>query len=100
MAGQNSIIATGSARKDIVAAATTNIKGVPGKVGQIVVWNTGASGATVDLYDDPSGGTTNHCWSWAFADGKGIFAIQYPMINGIVVVTAGATPASISVVYT
>ena len=93
------LIGTGSARKDITTAATTVVKNVPGKVGQIVVWNAGAAGATIDVYDDPAT-TNNHCWSWANADGKGTFAIQYPMQNGIVVVTAGATPASLSVVYT
>lgn len=93
------LFGTGSGRKDITTASTTNIKALPGKVSHVTVWNVGA-GATVDLYDDGAGGTTNHCWSWATADGKGSTALQYPMANGIVVVTAGGTPPSISVVYT
>lgn len=92
------LIGTGSGYKIITTATTTNIKTTPGKVGQLLVWNVGA-GATIDVYDDPVT-STNHVYSWATADGKGVFPLQCPMLNGITVVTAGGTPASLTVVYT
>lgn len=103
MAGTNSIIATGSARAIITAnqaaGAGAIVKSQPGKVGQVVVWNVGTS-ATIDVYDSSDGSATNHVWSWATADGKGIFAIQTPMLNGIAVVVAGTGAPSLTVVYT
>lgn len=92
------LVGTAAARKDLTANGTTNIKTLPGRLGQIVVWNVGTT-ATIDVYDDASGGTTNHCWSWATADGKGIFALQYPLVNGLTVVVAGGGAPSLSVCY-
>lgn len=93
------LVGTAAARQDFTTAQTaTVIKSVPGKVGQIVVWNVGV-GATIDLYDVTSGTGSGHCWSWATADGKGIFAVQYPMSSGIVINSAGGTPPSFSIAY-
>jgi WD40 repeat protein len=89
------LVGTGSNRTDLTATGTTHILARPGRLAQIVVWNVG-TGATIDVYDDPTG-TTNHCWSWATADGKGVFALQYPILNGLTIVVAGTAP-SLSVV--
>lgn len=82
----------------ITAAETNQIYTPPtgrsgGKVGSVVVWGTDAGTTCVlDLYDATS--NTNQKWKWVTADGKGVFAIQMPMQNGIRVVTSGTLPAS------
>lgn len=89
-------IFTGWNRSTITAAETNQLKTGSGKVGQVTVWNVGTS-ATIDIYDHAST-TSNKIFEWVSADGKGTFAIQCPVANGIRVV-AGGTPASFNVVW-
>lgn len=87
-------IHTGSVATPFTATTTgTSIKNIAGKVGQVVVWNVGTS-ATIDLYNNTVGDTSGqHLWSWASADGKGVFAIQTPFNAGISIVIAGTAPS-------
>lgn len=88
---------TGADRTIITANATTQIKGSAGKVGQIIVWDAG-TGWQIDVYDHASA-NSNQVWSWVTADGKGVYALQVPMDNGIRVVTSGTTPGKCTVVW-
>lgn len=89
-------IATGGNRSTITAAETNQLKTGSGKVGHVTIWNVGTS-MTVDIYDHATT-TTNKVFEWVTADGKGTFAIQCPMANGIRVVVGG-TPGGVNVVW-
>lgn len=92
------LVGTGSAYKIYTATqGNTNLISRPGRVAQVIVWNVGTT-ATIDIYDDSGTGTTNHIWSWASADGKGVFALQIPVQSGIAVTVAGTAP-SFTLVY-
>jgi hypothetical protein len=78
---------TGELRSTITTNETNQLWTGPGKVGHVTVWNVGTT-ATIDIYDHASG-TTNKIFEWVSADGKGTFAIQCPVVNGIRVVTGG-----------
>lgn len=80
-------IHTGTYRSIITAAETNQLKTSPGKVAQLIVGNVGTT-ATLDIYDDASS-NSNKVFEWVSADGKGVFALQCPMANGIRVVTGG-----------
>lgn len=82
-------ISVGQKSSLITTNETNQLKVTPGKVGSIVISEVGAS-ATLDLYDDlDSNDVTKKVWVWATADGKGVFALQMPMGEGIRVVTGG-----------
>lgn len=96
MGAGGTTINVGVRRSTITLAETNQLKTGQGKVGHITVWNVGTT-ATIDIYDHATT-TTNKVFEWVSADGKGTFAIQCPMDNGIRVV-AGGTPASFNVVW-
>lgn len=90
-------IGTGANATVLTTNATSQVKASAGKVGQIIVWDAG-SGWQIDLYDHASA-NINQVWSWVSADGKGTFALQIPMLNGIRVVTSGTTAGKCTVVW-
>lgn len=80
-------IHTGTQRSIITTNEANQLKATGGKLGQVIIANVGTT-ATLDIYDDSST-TNNKVFEWLSADGKGIFALQCPMANGIRVVTGG-----------
>lgn len=85
--GAGQIINVGARRSTITTNETNQLKTGPGKVGHVTIWDVGTT-ATLDIYDHAST-TNNQVFKWLSADGKGTFAIQCPMDNGIRVVTGG-----------
>lgn len=80
-------IYVGQFRSTITAAETNQLVTRSCKVGHVTVWDVGTN-ATLDIYDHASA-TSNQVFKWVSADGKGTFAIQCPMQNGIRVVSGG-----------
>ena len=80
-------IHVGEMRSTITTNETNQLSTTPGKIAHVTVWNVGNT-ATIDIYDATSG-TSNKVFEWVSADGKGTFAIQCPVANGIRVVTGG-----------
>lgn len=82
-------ISVGQKSSLITTNETNQLKVTPGKIGSVVVSNVGTT-ATIDIYDDlDSNDATKKVWEWVSADGKGVFALQMPMGEGIRVVTGG-----------
>lgn len=80
-------INTGDKASVITAAETNQLSIATGKVAQVVVWDVGTT-ATLDIYDNASA-SSGKVWGWVSADGKGTFAIQMPIQNGLRVVSGG-----------
>lgn len=81
----------GSKRTNIVNGTTQVFTGQT-YLARLVVTNA-AVGDSIAVYDTTSG-TSNPVWEWAAADGKGIFFLQVPILNGIrVVATISSTRA-------
>ncbi len=92
-------VSIGDQRTDIDALATTVVKAGPGKIGHILVWDDGATGTTIKVFDHPSA-ANNQVFLWTEGvDATGLFAIQCPMENGITIVTATGTAAKFAVVW-
>ncbi len=92
-------ISIGDQRTDIVALTTTVVKASAGKIGHILVWDEGAASTTITIFDHASA-ANNQVFLWTQGvDLTGLFPIQCPMENGIVVVTATGTSAKFAVVW-
>jgi len=87
---------TGDMVSVITASETNQLKTGKAKIGQVIVWGVG-TGWTIDVYDNASA-NSQQVWQWVTADGKGTFALQLPLRDGLRVVTAG-TAGSVTIVW-
>lgn len=82
----------------ISTSTTTQVVSQSAKLNRLVI-SSMAAGSTIDIYDATSG-TTNPVFSLVAADWKGSpIEFKNTMQNGIRVITAGATPPKLLVVY-
>lgn len=89
-------IYTAQRKAVITDASTTVCKAGRGKLAHISVWNVGTT-YTVDIYDDPAT-SNNRVWQWVTADGKVDRDLNFPMQNGITVITSG-TAGGVTVTF-
>jgi hypothetical protein len=88
------MVAVGGRRAVILLAETNQLASGSGRVGIVTMWgDTAGTGCTIILYDATSG-TTLPFWSWATAQGLGVFPIQAPFGIGLRVITAGTMPVN------
>ena len=88
---------SGSKRATITASETNQLKTTPGRLSKIDVWGAGTTWV-IDIYDDP-GANSHPVWQWLTARGAGEFQVDIPMSTGIRVVTSGATPGSVTIIF-
>lgn len=88
--------APGALQKNITTSTGTLIKTGPGVLLGLSI-NTGQSGATVKLYDGiDNSGTLLGTWS---AAAQNSVALGWSFVTGLYAVTAGGSPADITVSY-
>jgi hypothetical protein len=84
-----------------MAAADTG-KGPKSTGGFLHNFNVGAVGTTwqIDFYDDNTSSSPAHkVHTWVTADGKGPFALQIPLVNGLTIVESGGTAGQATIVW-
>jgi hypothetical protein len=89
----------GAKYTNITTAATTTVKSSSGMLLGIMV-NTGQSGATITIYDNTAAsGTKIGTFTATAQAGPLVPACGVAFGTGLTVVTAGGTPADVTIIY-